>query len=82
MKTEARGLINWPDPRLRHCGGDTLLAEALRQHGFRLNKFNYGVATQQREKRRGLTEKPAGMGGYLPPPTVIDEARLKIWRGG
>jgi len=51
--------LNWPDPRLNHNGGDTLLGEAIRQQGLPLTKFNYGVQINK-YKRRGLHEKPAG----------------------
>jgi hypothetical protein len=76
-----RRRIDWPDRRLRHCGGDTLLAEAVRQQGFELTHFTYGVKTQQNAHRRGLVEKPAGWGGYTPPATRINESKLTVWRG-
>lgn len=78
LRKSIQQLIDWPDPRLRHCGGDTLLAEAVRQQGLPFTHFAYGIKVQQKVSRRGLSEQPAGMNGYIPPPTVIDESRLKI----
>jgi len=78
LRKSTQQLIDWPDPRLRHCGGDTLLAEAVRQQDLPFTNFAYGIKVQQKVSRRGLTEKPAGMNGYEPPSTTIDESKLKI----
>lgn len=51
--------IGWPDPRLNHNGGDTLLSEALRQNGVGRFDFSYGVRGND-APRRGFREKPAG----------------------
>ena len=59
LKTSLMQLLNWPDPRLSHNGGDTLLGEAVRQQGLPRHHFDYGVAVNK-AKRRGLHEKPAG----------------------
>jgi hypothetical protein len=80
LRTDVQKQIDWPDPRLRHCGGDTLLAEAVRQAGHSFHKYAYGIQVQKRE-RRGIKEAPAGMRGYKPPDTAIDESKLKVWKG-
>jgi len=51
--------LDWPDPRLSHNGGDTLLGEAIYQQGWPFHVFNYGVKPND-AKRRGLSERPAG----------------------
>jgi len=51
--------LNWPDPRLSHNGGDTLLGEAVRQFGLPRHHYDYGVAVNK-ARRRGLSESPAG----------------------
>lgn len=59
LRVDALHKINWPDGRLSHNGGDTLLGEALRQNGYPLTAFWYGVKPND-AKRRGLSEAPAG----------------------
>lgn len=59
LRTDVMKEIDWPDPRLSHNGGDTLLGEAVRQQGHPFTKFHYGVAVNK-AKRRGLSESPAG----------------------
>jgi hypothetical protein len=59
LRTDVLNKLNWPDPRLNHNGGDTLLGEAIRQQGLSLTKFHYGVQVNK-YKRRGMHEKPAG----------------------
>lgn len=59
LRTDVMKEIGWPDKRLSHNGGDTLLGEAVRQQGYPLTKFNYGVAVNK-AKRRGRSERPAG----------------------
>lgn len=51
--------LNWPDVRLSHNGGDTLLGEAIRQQGLPFHKFHYGVRVND-APRRGTSERPAG----------------------
>jgi hypothetical protein len=51
--------LDWPDPRLNHNGGDTLLGEAIRQQQLPRHAFHYGVKINK-YKRRGFREKPAG----------------------
>ena len=51
--------LDWPDPRLNHNGGDTLLGEAIRQQQLPFHKFHDGVKINA-GKRRGYTERPAG----------------------
>ncbi len=51
--------LDWPDARLSHNGGDTLLGEAIRQQGLPFHKFHYGVRIND-APRRGVSERPAG----------------------
>jgi len=59
LKTGVMKALNWPDQRLNHNGGDTLLGEAIRQQGLPRHHFDYGVMVNK-AKRRGLSEAPAG----------------------
>lgn len=59
LKTDWIRVLDWPDPRLSHNGGDTLLGEALRQQGVTITNCCYGVNTND-APRRGLNEVPAG----------------------
>jgi hypothetical protein len=62
LRTDIRRLLDWPDPRLSHNGGDTLLAEAVRQQGLPFHKapgHRFGYRTND-AKRRGYWHKPAG----------------------
>lgn len=59
LKTDVIYELDWPDPRLVHNGGDTKLCEALRQHGYKMHNFTYGVEINKHD-RRGYSEPPAG----------------------
>ena len=59
LRRDIREKINWPDPRLVHNGGDTLLGEAIRQQSLPFHKFHYGVKLNDAQ-RRGRNDKPAG----------------------
>ena len=59
LRSDVLEQLDWPDPRLSHNGGDTLLGEAVRQQSLPFTKFHYGVAINK-AKRRGQHEKPAG----------------------
>lgn len=59
LKTDAIRQLDWPDERLSHNGGDTLLGEAIRQQGWPFHKFHQGV-TVNAAARRGIHEAPAG----------------------
>jgi hypothetical protein len=59
LSVKALRELDWPDPRLRHNGGDTLLAEAVRQQGWKFHRFCKGVIINN-GKRRGISEAPAG----------------------
>lgn len=59
LKADVIRLLDWPDERLNHNGGDTLLGEAIRQQGLPFHKFHYGVQVNA-APRRGLHESPAG----------------------
>lgn len=51
--------LNWPDPRIRHNGGDVMLGEAVRQNGGALGSWHQGVKIND-ARRRGYSERPAG----------------------
>jgi len=51
LRTEVLQKLQWPDPRLVHANEDFLLGEALRQNGFRLENFNYGVTVNDAPRR-------------------------------
>lgn len=59
LKTDVMKQLDWPDARLNHNGGDTLLGEAVRQLGLPRYHYDYGVMVNK-AKRRGFHEKPAG----------------------
>lgn len=59
LKADVLRLLDWPDARLNHNGGDTLLGEAVRQQQLPFHKFHYGVQVNA-AKRRGFHEAPAG----------------------
>lgn len=52
--------LNWPDPKLLHCGGDSLLGEALRQNDYNIKNYTYGFAGNK-SPRRGYSELPLGV---------------------
>lgn len=67
IKTDVLRALNWPVPELKHCGGDSMLGEALRHGGYRIKKFDYGVRINANEDgqhsqmpRRGYTERVIG----------------------
>ena len=60
LRTDVVKLLDWPDERLSHNGGDTLLGEAIRQNGLPRHNFSYGVKVND-ARRRGRSDKPAGM---------------------
>jgi hypothetical protein len=62
LRSDVRKMLDWPDARLSHNGGDTLLGEAIRQQSLpfhKVHKSKHGFRTNDAE-RRGLSEKPAG----------------------
>ena len=59
LRTDVMQQLDWPDPRLVHNGGDTLLGEAIRQQGLPRHSFHFGVKVND-GRRRGLSEVPAG----------------------
>lgn len=66
-----RGL-GWPDPQLRHNGGDVMLGLACQQVGAKVVHFRDGVAInasypegeESKHGRRGFSERPAGRKGW------------------
>ena len=59
LRADVQTSIDWPDVRLGHNGGDTLLGEAIYQNGLPFHKCDYGVKVNA-GKRRGYSETPAG----------------------
>lgn len=59
LRADVARQLAWPDIRLSHNGGDTLLGEAVRQQGLPFHKFYYGVRVND-APRRGVSETPAG----------------------
>lgn len=51
--------LDWPDPRLNHNGGDTLLGEAIHQNSHVFLTCSDGVKVND-AIRRGFRETPAG----------------------
>jgi GT2 family glycosyltransferase len=51
IRTEVLRFLDWPDPRLIHANEDFLLGEALRQNGFPIENFNYGVKVNDAPRR-------------------------------
>lgn len=63
LSVKARRLLDWPDPLLRHNGGDTLLGEAVRQNSLLREPFpchRYGIRINS-ARRRGHTETALGV---------------------
>ena len=63
LSARARVALDWPDPLLRHRGGDTLLGEAIRQHGFKKEQFPFKAypIRVNGPRRRGHDEAPLGV---------------------
>lgn len=59
LRTDALKKLLWPDERLSHNGGDTLLSEAVWQQKLPQHEFFYGVIPNNAD-RRGISENPAG----------------------
>ena len=61
LKASVLRELAWPrvDLGLSHNGGDTLLSEAVRQLGYPVHHFEYGVKINK-AGRRGLSECPLG----------------------
>jgi len=62
LRRDVMQQLDWPDPRLKHNGGDTMLGEAVRQQGLPFHKLPwdcFGVKTND-APRRGHHEAPAG----------------------
>lgn len=59
LRTDVQQLLDWPDSRLVHNGGDTLLAEAVRQQNLLFHTFKHGFKSND-HPRRGLNTKPLG----------------------
>lgn len=50
-RTDALQSLDWPDPRLRQAAEDYMLGEALRQNGFKIGDFHYGVKINDAPRR-------------------------------
>jgi hypothetical protein len=57
LRNDVRAALNWPDVRLVHNGGDTLLAAAVYQAGLPFHDYSYGVKPND-AKRRGRSDPP------------------------
>lgn len=57
--------FDWPDPELRHNGGDVALGALLRQQGLPVEQFRVGVAINADE---ALRESAAPRRGFSEPP--------------
>ena len=64
LRTDVIEQLKWPDERLVHNGGDTLLGEAIRQQGLPRHFYDYGVKVND-AKRRGRSDKPAGSTSHI-----------------
>ena len=63
LSRRARVAMDWPDPLLKHRGGDTMLGEAVRQHGFTREQFPFREfpIRVNGPRRRGHDETPLGV---------------------
>jgi len=59
LRRDIADQLDWSDERLTWAGGDTLLAEAIRQQGLPFHRYKYGVKIND-SKRRGVSMAPAG----------------------
>lgn len=59
LRMDALSQLDWPDRRLEHNGGDTLLGVAMHQNGFELFNYPYGVNINK-APRRGRSDRRAG----------------------
>lgn len=62
LSMEAVRALDWPDPRIRHNGGDTMLGEALRQNGMDIKQVDIPGLRISDAPRRGCRETHAGVG--------------------
>lgn len=59
LRMDVLRTLDWPDRRLSHNGGDTLLGVAVQQQGLSLHNYSAHVAINQ-APRRGISDKRAG----------------------
>ncbi len=70
---------DWPPVGFEHNGGDVMLGELCRQHGYRLGKFTIGLAINAEfpsrkcssAKRRGFSQDPIGVDYVRPKPQPV-----------
>lgn len=67
IDTEFLRTYDWPDPDIRHRGGDVMLGELISQQNCNLLTFRRGIAInadealrESRSRRRGFDEPPVG----------------------
>lgn len=67
-KTATLRELNWPDPQIRHNGGDVMLGVAMEQNDKRMIPYRLHVAinadasgNESKSKRRGHSEQPIGV---------------------
>lgn len=69
---------DWPPANFKHNGGDVMLGEMCRQHGYKLGRFTRGLAINadasgdcSSAKRRGSSQAPIGVGYVRPKPKPV-----------
>lgn len=68
IRTELLYKYDWPPENFEHNGGDVMLGELLRQHGYSMGQWTEGVSINadhsggiSTAKRRGITQIPIGV---------------------
>lgn len=59
LRTDVMRELDWPDPRLVHNGGDSLLGQAIYQKNLPFHPFAYGAKSND-APRRGRDDPPIG----------------------
>ena len=78
LRADVLKAIDWPDVRLSHCGGDSLLGEAVRQQGYSLTNTNSYTVLPLKAERRGISEHCAGTHLYKPCGVDFDASLLAV----
>lgn len=82
-RTELLQRLDWPLKALRHCGGDSLLGEVMRQQGLSRVEFDEGLwinaddqGRKSQEPRRGQDEPL--LAKHYQPGDVMDESHQQF----
>lgn len=77
-RTEALQELDWPDPRLLQAAEDVAFGEALRQNGYLVGPFEYGVRVSDAPRRNASAPEIRN-----PPPrsAVLSRRRSTARRG-